>query len=152
MASRALWSKWSSYYNINRFWKYSCFSITWFYFNLKVFSTLGYCTLEYFFWFVYLCIESNIYFVFSAYANSMKFILIFGVATTLFAIHRSLTYDVTSKLNVQVSNMHCRIVELIISRLLEIIIDFYSGISNKKTNWRIIRCIRKYCFWYKHSI
>lgn len=64
----------------------------------------------------------------------MKFILIFGVATTLFAIHRSLTYDVTSKLNVQVSNMHYRIVELIISRLLEIIIDFYSGISNKKTN------------------
>lgn len=34
----------------------------------------------------------------------MKFILIFGVATTLHAIHRSLTYDVTSKLNVQVSN------------------------------------------------
>ncbi|XP_026298436.1 origin recognition complex subunit 3 isoform X3 [Apis mellifera] len=40
--------------------------------------------------------------ILSAYANSMKFILIFGVATTLFAIHRSLTYDVTSKLNVQV--------------------------------------------------
>ena len=67
---------------------------------------------HFFFEYFFCSLESNIYFVFSAYANSMKFILIFGVATTLFAIHRSLTYDVTSKLNVQVSNMHCRIVEL----------------------------------------
>ncbi|XP_033351466.1 origin recognition complex subunit 3 isoform X2 [Bombus vosnesenskii] len=40
--------------------------------------------------------------ILSSYVNSMKFILIFGVATTLHAIHRSLTYDVTSKLNVQI--------------------------------------------------
>ncbi|CAD1477203.1 unnamed protein product, partial [Heterotrigona itama] len=40
--------------------------------------------------------------ILSSYASSMKFILIFGVATTLHAIHRSLTYDVTSKLNVQI--------------------------------------------------
>lgn len=41
---------------------------------------------------------------FSSYSRAMKFVLIFGVATTLHAIHRSLTYDATSKLNVQVSN------------------------------------------------
>lgn len=40
----------------------------------------------------------------------MKFILIFGVATTLHAIHRSLTYDVTSKLNVKVMNVFSLIV------------------------------------------
>ncbi|XP_020720428.1 origin recognition complex subunit 3 isoform X2 [Bombus terrestris] len=40
--------------------------------------------------------------ILSSYVNSMKFILIFGVATTLHAIHRSLTYDVTSKLNVHI--------------------------------------------------
>ncbi|XP_071859979.1 origin recognition complex subunit 3 isoform X2 [Bombus fervidus] len=40
--------------------------------------------------------------ILSSYVNSMKFVLIFGVATTLHAIHRSLTYDVTSKLNVQI--------------------------------------------------
>ncbi|XP_003486245.1 origin recognition complex subunit 3 isoform X1 [Bombus impatiens] len=47
--------------------------------------------------------------ILSSYVNSMKFILIFGVATTLHAIHRSLTYDVTSKLNVQVFHMQKQI-------------------------------------------
>ncbi|KAK1134513.1 hypothetical protein K0M31_007294 [Melipona bicolor] len=47
--------------------------------------------------------------ILSSYASSMKFILIFGVATTLHAIHRSLTYDVTSKLNVQVFHMQKQI-------------------------------------------
>ncbi|XP_076766421.1 origin recognition complex subunit 3 isoform X2 [Xylocopa sonorina] len=45
----------------------------------------------------------------SSYSTTMKFILIFGVATTLHAIHRSLTYDVTSKLNVQVFHMQTQI-------------------------------------------
>ncbi|KAK0091384.1 hypothetical protein PV326_003305 [Microctonus aethiopoides] len=40
--------------------------------------------------------------VLSCYAKTMKFVLVFGVATTLHAIHRSLSYDVTSKLRVQV--------------------------------------------------
>ncbi|GAB1859503.1 Origin recognition complex subunit 3 [Camponotus japonicus] len=40
--------------------------------------------------------------VLSSYRNTLKFVLIFGVATTLHIVHRSLTYDVTSKLVVQV--------------------------------------------------
>ncbi|XP_029662947.1 origin recognition complex subunit 3 [Formica exsecta] len=40
--------------------------------------------------------------VLSSYRSTLKFILIFGVATTLHIVHRSLTYDVTSKLVVQV--------------------------------------------------
>ncbi|EFN63928.1 Origin recognition complex subunit 3 [Camponotus floridanus] len=36
--------------------------------------------------------------VLSSYRNTLKFVLIFGVATTLHIVHRSLTYDVTSKL------------------------------------------------------
>ncbi|CAK9816427.1 Origin recognition complex subunit 3 [Anthophora plagiata] len=47
--------------------------------------------------------------ILSSYLNTMKFILIFGVATTLHAIHRSLTYNVTSKLNVQVFHMQTQI-------------------------------------------
>ncbi|CAL7940147.1 unnamed protein product [Xylocopa violacea] len=47
--------------------------------------------------------------ILSSYSATMKFILIFGVATTLHAIHRSLTYDVTSKLNVQVFHMQTQI-------------------------------------------
>ncbi|XP_012283310.1 origin recognition complex subunit 3 isoform X2 [Orussus abietinus] len=38
----------------------------------------------------------------SSYTKSIKFVLIFGVATTLHAVHRTLPYDVTSKLRVQV--------------------------------------------------
>ncbi|XP_072764702.1 origin recognition complex subunit 3 isoform X2 [Anoplolepis gracilipes] len=40
--------------------------------------------------------------VLSSYRDTLKFVLIFGVATTLHIVHRSLTYDVTSKLVVQV--------------------------------------------------
>ncbi|XP_018366065.1 PREDICTED: origin recognition complex subunit 3 [Trachymyrmex cornetzi] len=40
--------------------------------------------------------------VLSSYRSTLKFILIFGVATTLHVVHKSLTYDVTSKLVVQV--------------------------------------------------
>ena len=47
--------------------------------------------------------------ILSSYSNTMKFILIFGVATTLHAIHRSLSYDVTSKLNVQVFHTQTQI-------------------------------------------
>ncbi|KYN17525.1 Origin recognition complex subunit 3 [Trachymyrmex cornetzi] len=36
--------------------------------------------------------------VLSSYRSTLKFILIFGVATTLHVVHKSLTYDVTSKL------------------------------------------------------
>lgn len=40
--------------------------------------------------------------VLSSYRSTLKFVLIFGVATTLHVVHKSLTYDVTSKLVVQV--------------------------------------------------
>ncbi|XP_057339498.1 origin recognition complex subunit 3 [Microplitis mediator] len=40
--------------------------------------------------------------VLSSYRKTIKFVLIFGVATTLHAVHRSLPYDATSKLRVQV--------------------------------------------------
>ncbi|KYN08512.1 Origin recognition complex subunit 3 [Cyphomyrmex costatus] len=36
--------------------------------------------------------------VLSSYSSTLKFVLIFGVATTLHVVHKSLTYDVTSKL------------------------------------------------------
>ncbi|XP_066589757.1 origin recognition complex subunit 3 isoform X2 [Prorops nasuta] len=38
--------------------------------------------------------------VLSSYAPTMKFVLVFGIATVLQVVHRSLTYDVTSKLRV----------------------------------------------------
>ncbi|XP_017761181.1 PREDICTED: origin recognition complex subunit 3 [Eufriesea mexicana] len=47
--------------------------------------------------------------ILSSYSSTMKFILIFGVATTLHVLHRSLTYDVTSKLNIQVFSMQKQI-------------------------------------------
>ncbi|XP_032671953.1 origin recognition complex subunit 3 [Odontomachus brunneus] len=40
--------------------------------------------------------------VLSSYTSTLKFVLILGVATSLHIVHRSLTYDVTSKLTVQV--------------------------------------------------
>ncbi|XP_008202890.1 origin recognition complex subunit 3 [Nasonia vitripennis] len=40
--------------------------------------------------------------ILSSYCNSIKFVLIFGVATTLHVVHRSLSYDATSKLKIQV--------------------------------------------------
>lgn len=41
--------------------------------------------------------------IFSSYRSTLKFVLIFGVAITLHVVHKSLTYDVTSKLVVQAS-------------------------------------------------
>ncbi|KAL7287432.1 hypothetical protein TKK_0018541 [Trichogramma kaykai] len=40
--------------------------------------------------------------ILGSYAKNIKFILIFGVATTLHIVHRSLSYDATSKLKIQV--------------------------------------------------
>ncbi|XP_011498206.1 PREDICTED: origin recognition complex subunit 3 [Ceratosolen solmsi marchali] len=40
--------------------------------------------------------------ILSSYLKTMKFILIFGVATSLHIVHHSLSYDATSKLKVQV--------------------------------------------------
>ncbi|XP_063988674.1 origin recognition complex subunit 3 [Diachasmimorpha longicaudata] len=50
--------------------------------------------------------------VLSSYSSSIKFILIFGVATTLHAVHRSLPYDVTSKLRVKVFHTQTQIKSL----------------------------------------
>ncbi|XP_053973901.1 origin recognition complex subunit 3 [Hylaeus volcanicus] len=58
--------------------------------------------------------------ILSSYSSSIKFVVIFGVATTLHAVHRSLTYDVTSKLNVQVFHIKTQI--NILSDVLENII------------------------------
>ncbi|XP_025155022.1 origin recognition complex subunit 3 [Harpegnathos saltator] len=44
----------------------------------------------------------NFILVLSSYTSTLKFVLILGVATSLHIVHRSLTYDVTSKLTVQV--------------------------------------------------
>ncbi|XP_014219499.1 origin recognition complex subunit 3 [Copidosoma floridanum] len=43
--------------------------------------------------------------ILSSYMTTIKFVLIFGVATTLHIIHRSLSYDATSKLKCQVFRM-----------------------------------------------
>nr|XP_034184069.1 origin recognition complex subunit 3 [Osmia lignaria] len=43
--------------------------------------------------------------ILSSYASTIKFILIFGVATTMHAIYRALTYDASSKLHVHIFNM-----------------------------------------------
>lgn len=51
-------------------------------------------------------------YIFSIYTKSMKFVLVFGVATTLHAVHRCLSYDVTSKLRVQASLMFFFVFEL----------------------------------------
>ncbi|XP_058809862.1 origin recognition complex subunit 3 [Phymastichus coffea] len=40
--------------------------------------------------------------ILSSYVKKIKFVLIFGVATTLHIVHRSLSYDATSKLKIQV--------------------------------------------------
>ncbi|KAF3427144.1 hypothetical protein E2986_02465 [Frieseomelitta varia] len=70
--------------------------------------------------------------ILSSYTSSMKFILIFGVATTLHAIHRSLTYDVTSKLNVQVFHMQKQIDILsdVLEKTICMIQHFYANNVN----------------------
>uniref|UniRef100_A0A0C9RZS3 Origin recognition complex subunit 3 n=1 Tax=Fopius arisanus TaxID=64838 RepID=A0A0C9RZS3_9HYME len=50
--------------------------------------------------------------VLSSYSRTIKFILVFGVATTLHAVHRSLSYDVTSKLRVKVFHTQTQITSL----------------------------------------
>ncbi|XP_043288926.1 origin recognition complex subunit 3 isoform X2 [Venturia canescens] len=50
--------------------------------------------------------------VLSIYTKSMKFVLVFGVATTLHAVHRCLSYDVTSKLRVQVFHTQTQVKSL----------------------------------------
>ncbi|KAG7211303.1 hypothetical protein KM043_010600 [Ampulex compressa] len=55
--------------------------------------------------------------ILSSYSSTMKFVLIFGVATTLHAIHRSLSYDVTSKLLVEVFHMQTQM--MILSDVVE---------------------------------
>lgn len=49
-----------------------------------------------------LLVETNIIPLCSSYMISIKFTLIFGVATTLHVVHRSLTFDATAKLRFEV--------------------------------------------------
>lgn len=50
--------------------------------------------------------------ILSSYTKTMKFVLLFDVATTLHAVHKSLTYDVTSKLRVQVFHTETQVKKL----------------------------------------
>ncbi|XP_076621406.1 origin recognition complex subunit 3 [Colletes latitarsis] len=86
--------------------------------------------------------------ILSSYSHTIKFILIFGVATTLHAIHRSLTYDVTSKLNVQV--FHTQIQVNILSDVLENIV-FCSEIPFKLTG-RAFQLLTDIFLFYDFSV
>ncbi|KAK2584685.1 hypothetical protein KPH14_007025 [Odynerus spinipes] len=50
--------------------------------------------------------------ILSSYSDTIKFILLFGIATTLHIVHRSLSYDATSKLKVKVLHMQTQIKSL----------------------------------------
>ncbi|XP_076656484.1 origin recognition complex subunit 3 isoform X2 [Halictus rubicundus] len=86
--------------------------------------------------------------VLSSYSSSMKFILIFGIATTLHAIHRSLSYDVTSKLNVQVFHSPTQI--NILSDVVENIV-FCTDIPFKLTG-RAIQLLTDIFLFYDFSV
>ncbi|XP_076379129.1 origin recognition complex subunit 3 isoform X3 [Megalopta genalis] len=86
--------------------------------------------------------------VLSSYSSTMKFILIFGIATTLHAIHRSLSYDVTSKLNVQVFHSPTQI--NILSDVLENIV-FCTNIPFKLTG-RAFQLLTDIFLFYDFSV
>ncbi|XP_076173479.1 origin recognition complex subunit 3 isoform X2 [Ptiloglossa arizonensis] len=86
--------------------------------------------------------------ILSSYSSIMKFILIFGVATTLHAIHRSLTYDVTSKLNVKVFHMQTQI--NVLSDVLENTV-FCSNIPFKLTG-RAFQLLTDIFLFYDFSV
>ncbi|XP_078036177.1 origin recognition complex subunit 3 isoform X2 [Augochlora pura] len=86
--------------------------------------------------------------VLSSYSSTMKFILIFGIATTLHAIHRSLSYDVTSKLNVQVFHSPTQI--NILSDVLENIV-FSTNIPFKLTG-RAFQLLTDIFLFYDFSV
>ncbi|KAI4497623.1 hypothetical protein M0802_007163 [Mischocyttarus mexicanus] len=50
--------------------------------------------------------------ILSSYLDTIKFVLIFGIATTLHVVHRSLSYDATSKLKIKVLHMQTQIKSL----------------------------------------
>ncbi|XP_014612811.1 PREDICTED: origin recognition complex subunit 3 [Polistes canadensis] len=50
--------------------------------------------------------------ILSTYSDTIKFVLVFGIATTLHVVHRSLPYDATSKLKVKVLHMQTQIKSL----------------------------------------
>ncbi|XP_015175736.1 PREDICTED: origin recognition complex subunit 3 isoform X2 [Polistes dominula] len=50
--------------------------------------------------------------ILSSYSDTIKFVLLFGIATTLHVVHRSLSYDATSKLKVKVLHMQTQIKSL----------------------------------------
>ncbi|XP_076287775.1 origin recognition complex subunit 3 [Lasioglossum baleicum] len=86
--------------------------------------------------------------ILSSYSSSMKFILIFGIATTLHAIHRSLSYDVTSKLNVQVFHSPTQI--NILSDVMENIV-FSTDIPFKLTG-RAFQLLTDIFLFYDFSV
>ncbi|XP_076222484.1 origin recognition complex subunit 3 isoform X2 [Nomia melanderi] len=86
--------------------------------------------------------------ILSSYASTMKFILVFGIATTLHAIHRTLSYDVTSKLNVQVFHSPTQI--NILSDVLEHIV-FCTNIPFKLTG-RAFQLLTDIFLFYDFSV
>ncbi|XP_026826170.1 origin recognition complex subunit 3 [Ooceraea biroi] len=95
--------------------------------------------------------------VLSSYRSTLKFVLIFGVATTLHVVHRSLTYDVTSKLIVQVfhtqtqvktlsdvldatvfsSNIPFRLIGRVFQLLTDIFLFYDFSVDNFLQNYKI---------------
>lgn len=58
--------------------------------------------------------------ILSSYSDTIKFILLFGIATTLHIVHKSLSYDATSKLKIKVLHMQTQVKSL--ADLLEVTI------------------------------
>ncbi|KAF7382393.1 hypothetical protein HZH68_015312 [Vespula germanica] len=50
--------------------------------------------------------------ILSSYSDTIKFVLFFGIATTLHVVHRSLSYDATSKLKIKVLHMQTQVKSL----------------------------------------
>ncbi|EZA61918.1 Origin recognition complex subunit [Ooceraea biroi] len=89
--------------------------------------------------------------VLSSYRSTLKFVLIFGVATTLHVVHRSLTYDVTSKLIVQAiktlsdvldatvfsSNIPFRLIGRVFQLLTDIFLFYDFSVDNFLQNYKI---------------
>ncbi|KAJ8664525.1 hypothetical protein QAD02_006187 [Eretmocerus hayati] len=86
--------------------------------------------------------------ILSSYLTSMKFVLIIGVATTLHVVHRSLSYDATSKLKCDV--FHAKSQVQILSDVLDGIV-LNPNITFKLTG-QTFRMLVDIFLWYDFSV
>ncbi|XP_047365603.1 origin recognition complex subunit 3 isoform X3 [Vespa velutina] len=86
--------------------------------------------------------------ILSSYSDKIKFILFFGIATTLHVVHRSLSYDATSKLKIKVLHMQTQIKSL--ADILEGTI-FSSDISFRLTG-RAFQLLTDIFLFYDFSV